>query len=97
DAALTASLGLDLEYFGQGDECLIAPGIDEPPGHLLGSAGQLELDEQRGDALTELGRVGGHAAPAMAISASYTSNVGAPISTCGTWASPGWASALTVA
>jgi hypothetical protein len=70
DATLAAGLGFDLEHLGQGHERLIPSGIEEALGHLLGGARQLELGQQRRDAVAELGRVGGHAAPARVIRAS---------------------------
>jgi len=54
DAALATRVGFDLEDFGQEDERLIAAGIEEPLGHLLGRAGQLELGETNSAKRSEL-------------------------------------------
>ncbi len=97
DATLTTCLGFDLEHLGQGDERLVAARVHEAPGHLLGRAGQLEFGQEHGDALAELGRVGGHAAPASVISSSYVMRSGTPMSTWGTSDWAGCATALTAA
>jgi len=63
DAALATRARFELEDLAEHDQPVAAVGVEEAPGHLLGGAVQLELGEQRGDAVADLGRVGGHVAP----------------------------------
>jgi len=63
DATLATCVGFDFEDLDQEDERLIAARVEEPLSHLIGRAGQLELAEERRDAIADLGGVVDHAAP----------------------------------
>ncbi len=67
DPTVPPRLCLGLEDLGEDQQALIAAGIEEPLGHLLRGARQLELDEQLGDAVAQLGRVRAHAASAAPV------------------------------